>query len=352
MSAHDSGGNVLLIGSVPMENAEQVFTTVCSALGDRMRRLPDGETGDRINWIGWQYGVLEAHPFFEAVPPDPDAYPALPRVRLRPGTAPSDIRIGPLGYSEAAIRSYRIFTRLSESGRIPSGCRFQVSLPTPLAPVNVFVMPESQAQVEPPYETRLLSELADICRAVPNEHLAIQWDVAVEMAIWEGVWPAHFKPVKEGVIDRLVRLGEGVPEEAELGYHLCYGDYEHHHFLEPKDMSNLVAVANEIGENLTRHIQWIHMPVPKNRTDEAFFTPLRNLRLRPETELYLGVVHHGDGIDGTRKRIAAAARAVSSFGVATECGLGRRPAETIPNLLRIHAQAADSVPRKGKNLPS
>ena len=29
------------------------------------------------------------------------------------------------------------------------------------------------------------------------------------------------------------------------------------------------------------------------------------------------------------------------FGIATECGFGRRPAETIPELLRIHAEAAD-----------
>jgi hypothetical protein len=65
------------------------------------------------------------------------------------------------------------------------------------------------------------------------------------------------------------------------------------------------------------------------------------LRLRPETELFLGLVHHSDGIAGTRKRMAAAAKVVTAFGIATECGLGRRPPETLPRLLRIHAEAAD-----------
>jgi len=31
------------------------------------------------------------------------------------------------------------------------------------------------------------------------------------------------------------------------------------------------------------------------------------------------------------------------FGVATECGLGRRPPETIPDLLRIHSEVAAPV---------
>ena len=43
-----------------------------------------------------------------------------------------------------------------------------------------------------------------------------------------------------------------------------------------------------------------HLPVPRNRTDEVYFAPLRTLRLHPETELYLGLVHYTDGIEGTR----------------------------------------------------
>jgi hypothetical protein len=37
------------------------------------------------------------------------------------------------------------------------------------------------------------------------------------------------------------------------------------------------------------------MPVPKGRTDDAYFAPLDNLRLHPETKLYLGLVHRCDG---------------------------------------------------------
>src|ERR1700730_9842683 len=45
--------NVYLVGSVPMANAAEVFETVSAALGARIKRLPDGETGARGDWITW-----------------------------------------------------------------------------------------------------------------------------------------------------------------------------------------------------------------------------------------------------------------------------------------------------------
>jgi methionine synthase II (cobalamin-independent) len=132
-----------------------------------------------------------------------------------------------------------------------------------------------------------------------------------------------------------------VPKGVELGYHLCYGDYGHEHFVQPKDASLLVEVANAIGAGIQRPVDWIHMPVPRARTDDAYFEPLRNLKLQPGTELILGLVHFTDGVEGGRRRLEAAQRAISKFGIATECGLGRRPRETIEPLLKLHAELAD-----------
>ncbi len=65
--------------------------------------------------------------------------------------------------------------------------------------------------------------------------------------------------------------------------------------------------------------------------------------MQQPVRLSLGLVHYTDGVEGTRKRIEAAQRVVTDFGVATECGLGRRPVETIPGLLRIHSEVAAPV---------
>ena len=103
----------------------------------------------------------------------------------------------------------------------------------------------------------------------------------------------------------------------------------------------MVRLANALSRRVSRSIQWIHMPVPRERTDDAYFAPLRELHLRPETRLYLGLIHHSDGVDGARARIAAAEKAVAEFGIATECGMGRRDPATMSSLLKLHAQAAD-----------
>ena len=40
------------------------------------------------------------------------------------------------------------------------------------------------------------------------------------------------------------------------------------------------------------------------------------------------------------RMIAILGEVLKEFSIATECGFGRRPAETIPQLLRIHAEIA------------
>ena len=129
----------------------------------------------------------------------------------------------------------------------------------------------------------------------------------------------------------------------QLGYHLCYGDAGHQHFVEPEDTKRLVDIANGIAAGIDRPLNWVHLPVPLKRDDPEYFLPLSTLELYPETELYLGLIHKTDGIDGARRRIKAAMTVIEDFGVATECGFGRRPAETIPELMEIHAAVARPV---------
>ena len=68
-------------------------------------------------------------------------------------------------------------------------------------------------------------------------------------------------------------------------------------------------------------MDFLHLPVPKDRTDDGYFAPLAELSLPPETTLYLGLIHHADAA-GDRARIAAAHKVVPRFGVATRMRLG------------------------------
>ena len=41
--------NILLVGSIPLENTYQVFSAVGETLAGFVSRIPDGETGERLS---------------------------------------------------------------------------------------------------------------------------------------------------------------------------------------------------------------------------------------------------------------------------------------------------------------
>jgi hypothetical protein len=101
-------------------------------------------------------------------------------------------------------------------------------------------------------------------------------------------------------------------------------------------MGILVGMSNLLSASLGREIQFIHMPVPKARRDDAYFRPLSDLELGAGTELYLGLVHHDDAA-GDAARLATARRYAPRIdGVAAECGMGRGDPEHLDALLDAH----------------
>ncbi len=332
---------VQFVGSVQLGSAEEVFTSIAATVGDCVRRIPDGETGARSGWISWQLDKLQrvegleekSRRFVVAVENRPE-------LGLKQGVAIGDIKLGPLGFAEEAIKSYAVFAGLRARGRIAHGVRFQVSIPTPLAVVYAFFVAEAVRPMWPVYERAICRELDDMFRAIPQRDLAIQWDIAIEIdRILEFPEIRKNYPIEE-LVAAIARVSDHVPREVELGLHLCYGDPGHKHIIEPKDTGLMVDLANRLVRAIRRPITWFHMPVPRDRDDAAYFAPLEGLRLAPETELYLGLIHLTNGIEGARRRLAAAKTAVPEFGIATECGFGRRPPETIPALIALHGEIA------------
>ena len=336
----------LLVGSVPLENSEEVFTLSSQILGNHLRRMPDGETGERDNWIMFQHELFSGNPHFEFVSARArdDVYEEEPEwAQLRADVSIEDLELGSPGYAQAANASFERFCSLKDKGVITPACRFQVSLPTPLAVIMSFVHREHRHLVEPAYHQRLVAELETIIETIPPAELAIQWDVALEMALWEGIVECYFSPMKKGVADRLSELINLVPAGVEVGMHLCYGSYKDKHFKEPEDTANMVELTNGVMAGLNRELTWLHMPVPVERDDESYFEALPGLNKSSISEIYLGLVHDSDGVSGTNRRINTAARFLSEFGVATECGMGRCDPERIPGLLQIHADVANPV---------
>jgi hypothetical protein len=337
-----------LVGSINAHDTESAMRAAAGILGDHLRRLPDGEVGRRSQWVVFQADILGAVPGLERIGGAPlmiredvDAR----QVRIVEGADAEKIDLPPLGYAAAAIESYAVFRRLRSEGVVGSATRFQVSLPTPVGVVAGFFQGADRRRIEPVYAAAMHRELEAIVEGIPSQDLAVQWDVASEFAVLEdagydfaltGGFDGWFEDRRDDILRRVADLVDAVPDEAEVGIHLCYGDAGEKHFTEPTDASTLVDVANGVVARASRALTWVHLPVPIERDDPSYFAPLAELRLPAATELYLGLVHREDGIEGARRRAAAAARVVAEFGVSTECGMGRAPRVDTDDLLRAH----------------
>jgi hypothetical protein len=352
MPAPAARGLAHLIGSVPLATTEEVFRTLAGALGDLLSRVPDGETGERRRWIWWQRSMLERHPAME---PDVDTPPLELRqwdgsllrtstlLRLRAGVDPRSIDFA-TGYAEAALASWEVFDRLRAAGVLSEGVRFQVCLPTPMSSAWMYVSPRSHDAYLPAYERALLRALGDIVAAIPAASLSIQWDICQEVLVYENYFPGRPADYKARVAALLGRLGRAVPAGVELGFHLCYGSPADQHLVMPRDTAILAEIADTILARVERRVDFLHLPVPRDRDDPGYLAPLKVLRLAPTTQLYLGLVHHDD-LAGDRRRIDAARTILPRFGIAAECGWGRTDPTRVESLLASHRHAVDYLRR-------
>jgi hypothetical protein len=339
---------VHLVGSVPLSGAREVFARVSAVLGARLKRIPDGETGERGDWITWLEPIFANDPALEMsgevfrVHAGAKGYV---RYRLKRGRTPADVRFDNLFYADIARDSYADFAALKLQGIVPKNCRFQIDLVPAHSVLWLFLQEDLHQALDPVYNDAVKREIDKISATLPNAQIAIQFDVASAVfARLQRNQPAAYGKDRDEMLATFSRiltdLADHVPAGIELLFHFCYGDASHKHAVEPVDMGDMVDMANRLSADIARPVNLIHMPVPRDRSDDAYFAPLKGLRLRPETELSLGLVHYTDGLAGTRARLATAERHVRDFSIATECGFGRRDPATIDELLRIHAEAA------------
>ena len=302
--------NVHLVGSVPMANAHEVFETVSAALGPRLKRMPDGETGERSDWITWLEPVFADNPALEksgelfrvhASAPD-GALRASRRGRRRRTCASTtcsmpisrwilrDVR----GGSSSRARS----AGMPIPGRSGAGAFGDLAVPgrgRPARPLDPDLQRGGQAR-----------DRQDRRRSRTTSS-AIQFDVASAVfARLERNEPSSYgrnkAEMQETFSNILVDLGNRVPADIDLLYHFCYGDSNHRHVVEPTDMGDMVEFANCLARDRAAgpaHPCRCRATVPTMRISRRCA-----VRAAPRDELCLGLVHHTDGGRGH----AAAAR--------------------------------------------
>ncbi len=228
---------------MPLPDTETVFRTVAGQLGNQLKRIPDGETGERWRWIFWQRDMLMNHPDMEE-DPDTETFKVIqwdgqvirdtPFISFKPGVNPSEVEFE-AAYAGHAIESFRTYQRLREEGVIGSDTLFQVSLPTPMATTYMYISPSDREAYLPVYEDALARALQEILDSIPHDRLSIQWDVCQEVLVYEDYFRDRPADYKQQIVSELARMGQKVPETVDMGYHLCYGSPRDEHLVQPKD---------------------------------------------------------------------------------------------------------------------
>jgi hypothetical protein len=338
-------------GSVNLADAESVMREIVARVPSGLRRIPDGETGDRAGWIFFQAHKFLQLPWLvpvQSADPAEGDYEHMPQLRLADGTDPATVKWPDPGYEDLYVRSYETFAALRREGVIPAGVRFQVEYPTPLASISAYIIPVQQQALLPAYERAMFADLDRLLAVVPHGDMAVQWDVAVEFSILEEFFGPVGPYVFDAITAALARCVDTVPAEVPVGLHLCYGDWGHQHFKQPESLALQVRVLNAVTAAAGRTVSFASFTVPQYQRGESYFTPLAELAADPDTELNFGIVpyHPAEQAPGTTSdqvRLIDAALAASpagsrEWGVSTECGLGRAGRDDMPVLLDLHRQ--------------
>lgn len=341
----------MLVGSVPYDTPEEVFTTFGQGLAAHLAAVPDGEVGPRKHWISKvHYQVIAGHPDFEILrrpAPENGIERLNPRnpadswlFRVRDGV--KQVRFGDpgwrLGYARDAVNSYFVFRTLREQGVLPAEMRFQVSLPSVnsvIAP-RVFPEPGDLEKIRPGFTDAMRAELQQIVDPIPAEDLAIQWDCASELQDAYGALEGFdVETMAERNLAQFRDMCPVIPEYAGLGFHLCFGTLGGWPRFAPDDLSGAVELANALAAGAGRRVDWLHLPV-LDTADDAFFAPLADLDLQG-AKVYLGMIHN---MERFPERLAAARRHCPDFGLGAFCGFGREDPESLPGILDDHLNAA------------
>jgi hypothetical protein len=342
---------LLLVGSLPAATTEDALRAGAEQFGDLTFALPDGETGPRAAWVGYERErLVRGTPGVDTVAEtqSPSGIPRhaydTPVFKIAPGAR--ELHWDTWPRIDDAIDSYQVFARLRADGVIPAGLRFQVGLPFPASALNAF---KADYAADYPvaaraFEDLVARELPRLTAAIPPTDLAIQWDMAYETQDLEGVLAWTPEGAWERFAGPVTRLTPLIPDEVLVGYHLCYGTFPEWPMYEARDLALLVRMANFAVASSGRTVDWLHLAGPRylRSEDRSFFRPLADLE-PADARVYLGIVLPVDGIPGLARRHATASRYLSDFGVAMYCGFGRQPGTDGMETMREHRRTVRSL---------
>jgi hypothetical protein len=318
-----------LVGSLPGDDAADAMGLALTNLGSTLDSLPDGETGNRHNWIIHIVEAMRTHPDLELKKDgDWSDYDKIPVFRVRRGHT---LRAESLDFGHVAAfeDSWPAFTKLRDAQHQPS-LVFQSGVPGDFDMALFTLGPVGAFRHRSAFRRATIREIREIYRRGGND-VVFQIEIPAELAFVARM-PGPLRPLVAAYfargIARLVRLS---PSGARFGIHLCLGDMNHRALATMPDTTPVVLLSNAIVKAWPagRNLDFIHAPfaaadvVP--RTDAQWYAPLTRLEVPAATRFAAGFVHEDQDLEQQRELRALIERNVGrEVAVSTSCGLGRR----------------------------
>ncbi|PXX69323.1 hypothetical protein DFR70_1021012 [Nocardia tenerifensis] len=249
-----------------------------------------------------------------------------------------------LGYLREAEEAVPVFEAL-RAERDLTGVTLQLGMPTDFT--MAFVTMGAVGGVLRNKKAFTDATVRDIVaiRELAGDDVVIQLEATAELVLMAQTQPLH------RLVDRLLGVARGITELAaasppgtRFGVHLCLGSMNNKARATLRNVRPFVDLANSIVRQwpADRTLTYVHAPfaagdIPPS-ANPKFYAPLRDLTLGEGTGFYAGLVHdipsEAEQLHTLQLIEQALGRPVD--GVATACGLGRRP-RPIADALMVRA---------------
>jgi hypothetical protein len=235
--------------------------------------LPDGEVGtksaqfprgNRIAWVIYAVEMLTADRENWEIVKEPvraadgmaTDYEHIQKLRPRrsPQELPAHVK---LGYDSFFRSSFPIFQRLVDERGL-TGLKFQFGIPTGFAMGFAFASQLDWLRYTGAFNTILAREVNHALRAVGD-------DVIIQLELPPELYAATLLP---GPLRRLALwpvqdILKKIRPGAQIGIHLCLGDFRNEALIHPKTLATLVDYSNLLVETWpsTQRLAYIHYPL-------------------------------------------------------------------------------------------
>ncbi|WP_405166336.1 hypothetical protein OG203_15345 [Nocardia sp. NBC_01499] len=320
------------VGSFPAESTDAAMRAMLDSSGAQLRTLPTGETARYEFYIRPIIENLMTQGALESKRPGQWRTSRERTIYQAAGGKKLTGDMMDLGYFREAQEAIPVFNAL-RAERDLSGLALQIGMATDFTMAFVAMGAAGVLRNKKAFTDATVRDIVAI-RELAGDDVVIQFEATAELVLMAQTQPLH------KLANRVLGLGKGIaalaaaaPPGTRFGVHLCLGSMNNKARATLRTVRPFVDLANSIVRHwpADRTLAFVHAPfaagdIPPSDKPK-FYAPLANLKLSAGTDFYAGMVHDSPTEVEQLKTLQVIEQALGRpvDGVATACGLGRRP---------------------------